>query len=1010
MMSSAFRTSLSLGNLPGVFLYDLGAGGPVGVGPYRLFPAALTTTQSFGTFQTLPDLALDILPHISLAGVPGDDTLSDDGDVSEASGFEGGNGSGVSQNATGIDPGDDAPSGSPDKDDGSLGQGLGVDDGLSASPSEFFGDHGFAVQGDNGFFADAVRGFVEVGPIKLASLTSFNFQGLVSADAPAPHGSQADFSITTTSSNAPIVLVGEVVVASNDAALIPQTNLSGPLVNIDLFRGDLRFAGIDGSGYAVVILDTGLDLDHPFFGPDDNNDGVADRIVYHYDFADNDSSAADFHGHGSNVTSIALSSHPTYTGMAPGADIIHLKVFSNSGSGDFADLEQALQWVVANADAYNIVSVNMSLSDGRNYTTPQNRYGLGNELSALAANDVVVVSASGNGFYEFNSSQGVAYPAADPNSLAVGAVYDSNAGGFSYSGGAIAYSTRADQITPFSQRDDSLSDVFAPGAPITGAGLNGGTTTMHGTSQAAPHIAGVIALAQELAEQELGRKLNVFEIADLLAVTGVTINDGDDENDNVNNTGLDFTRVDVQALGEAILAMASPPPPPPGPPSLSISALSADKAEGDSGTTPFTFRVTRSGEDLSGTTSVSYAVTGAADASDFAGPLPSGTVDFASGETAKTVTIDVAGDTDVEGDEGFTVTLSNPTGGAQIGTSTASGVIRNDDTAPPPPPPSGTLLSDNFDDGNFAGWTVLDQSSTTQGPSAWSVVNQEVQQTSNIHGGIDGGSSLDHRWGTILYWDDAAAQQWQDYTLSATLRSTDNDGIGLVFHYQDPNNYYKVEFENQKSFSKLFLMENGVETTLATASGPGYALGAAMQVEVTVSGGGITVLRDGVNLFGTVQNNALGSGTAGLYAWANDGAHFDDVLVTGGATGTGQEIRSAVSQPMAENSEQDETQAAMSGDDVSEWREAIEALVADADDDLFDFSSDDWHDVVSKFNLGKEIADGIDETLHEIFDAVELIAVASDEHSSDPVDMTDEDQITLTGVRISELHEDDFLS
>ena len=61
--------------------------------------------------------------------------------------------------------------------------------------------------------------------------------------------------------------------------------------------------------------------------------------------------------------------------------------------------------------------------------------------------------------------------------------------------------------------------------------------------------------------------------------------------------------------------------------------------------------------------------------------LPSGTVSFAAGETSKTITVNVAGDTIVEPDEGFTVTLSNPATGTTIGTATASGTIRPDDDA-----------------------------------------------------------------------------------------------------------------------------------------------------------------------------------------------------------------------------------------------------------------------------------------------------------------------------------------
>jgi hypothetical protein len=121
-------------------------------------------------------------------------------------------------------------------------------------------------------------------------------------------------------------------------------------------------------------------------------------------------------------------------------------------------------------------------------------------------------------------------------------------------------------------------------------------------------------------------------------------------------------------------------------PSLSIAAASASKAEGNAGSTAFTFTVSRAG-DTSGASTVNYAVSGSgasgATANDFAGgTLPSGTVSFAAGETNKTVTVNVAGDSVVEPSEGFTVTLSQPTG-ATITTASASGSILNDDSAPP---------------------------------------------------------------------------------------------------------------------------------------------------------------------------------------------------------------------------------------------------------------------------------------------------------------------------------------
>jgi Ca2+-binding RTX toxin-like protein len=116
---------------------------------------------------------------------------------------------------------------------------------------------------------------------------------------------------------------------------------------------------------------------------------------------------------------------------------------------------------------------------------------------------------------------------------------------------------------------------------------------------------------------------------------------------------------------------------------LSISATDAEKPEGNEGSTAYTFTVTRSGNTNQGSTA-NWAVTGTgtnpASAADFVGGvLPSGTVSFATGETSKTITVQVAGNSSVEPDEGFTVTLSTPSAGTEIATATAPGVILNDD-------------------------------------------------------------------------------------------------------------------------------------------------------------------------------------------------------------------------------------------------------------------------------------------------------------------------------------------
>ncbi|NJL14582.1 MAG: hypothetical protein HC913_17320 [Microscillaceae bacterium] len=121
-------------------------------------------------------------------------------------------------------------------------------------------------------------------------------------------------------------------------------------------------------------------------------------------------------------------------------------------------------------------------------------------------------------------------------------------------------------------------------------------------------------------------------------------------------------------------------------PNLAIAATDAAKPEGNTGTTNFTFTVTRTGN-LGVASAVNWAVTGSganpANANDFTGTaFPAGVLNFAVNETTEVITIPVNGDTEVELNEDFVVTLSNPTN-AGLGTATATGTIQNDDSPPP---------------------------------------------------------------------------------------------------------------------------------------------------------------------------------------------------------------------------------------------------------------------------------------------------------------------------------------
>ena len=62
---------------------------------------------------------------------------------------------------------------------------------------------------------------------------------------------------------------------------------------------------IDGSGTTIAVLDTGIDLDHPFFGADANGDGSSDNIVASADFHGDGNGAQDSDTHGTHVAGIA---------------------------------------------------------------------------------------------------------------------------------------------------------------------------------------------------------------------------------------------------------------------------------------------------------------------------------------------------------------------------------------------------------------------------------------------------------------------------------------------------------------------------------------------------------------------------------------------------------------------------------------------------------------------------------------------------------------------------------
>ena len=331
-----------------------------------------------------------------------------------------------------------------------------------------------------------------------------------------------------------------------DAAFQPELLEVDSLVRAGAARAVFRS---DGDGTTVAVLDTGLNTTHRDF---------AGRVVAQRNFTPdnggNPGDATDGNGHGTNVTGI-ISANDIHKGIAPGARIVAIKVLPNRGRGKFEYVRDALQWVIDNRIAYSISAVCMSLGDSGNYQSDARFRGdsIGRRLSALNAAGVACCIAVGNDFFSHNSVQGMSYPAIFRDCISVGAVYDAKEGSFYYKNGAIAYSSAADRITPFSQRLHSdvggefATDIFAPGAPVTSTGIGSNTraSVQHGTSQATPVVTGVVLLMQSYFKRVTGSLPSTNELREWLLTSAVEISDGDDEHDNVCNTGKAFARVDA---------------------------------------------------------------------------------------------------------------------------------------------------------------------------------------------------------------------------------------------------------------------------------------------------------------------------------------------------------------------------------------------------------------------------------------------------------------------------------
>lgn len=211
-------------------------------------------------------------------------------------------------------------------------------------------------------------------------------------------------------------------------------------------------AKASGAPTHVAIIDTGIDYNHP---------ELAHAYKGGMDLVNGDSDPLDDAGHGTHVAGIIAAANDSVgvVGVAPDADIYSVKVLNSCGTTTTNDvLITALNWVVNKKQQVggNWV-VNLSLGGGSPSSAEQAAF------QSAADAGILVFAASGNSFDPTNPTFDVAYPAAYPSVVAIGAV-DSNM-----------------TVADFSQRGAQLK-LVAPGVDVLSTLVSQAVTTSDGHS------------------------------------------------------------------------------------------------------------------------------------------------------------------------------------------------------------------------------------------------------------------------------------------------------------------------------------------------------------------------------------------------------------------------------------------------------------------------------------------------------------------------------------------------
>lgn len=273
----------------------------------------------------------------------------------------------------------------------------------------------------------------------------------------------------------------------------PKLDVGRPAVQVGPQLWESRNQGADAT---VAVIDTGIDQDHP---------GISGRVEACIVFPSatqgpqSSPNCTDSHGHGTHVAGIVGGdgsgsssfdgSDRKYSGIAPEVTFVSLDVGDDWSS---SNLLNALEWVHDNHEEYNISVVQNSW--GR--TEVGQRYDPGDPLVSastrlVADDDLAVAFAAGNAGPDPKT---LPMEAQNPNVLSVGAIDDTtNVARFSSRGPVV--------LQDGSGADWSKPDVVAPGSAIMSASSAADNPSRNyveksGTSMAAPHVGGILALVR----------------------------------------------------------------------------------------------------------------------------------------------------------------------------------------------------------------------------------------------------------------------------------------------------------------------------------------------------------------------------------------------------------------------------------------------------------------------------------------------------------------------------------